>query len=263
MTVEATSTEYLPGTAWNWRHFLAVFFAGLMGAVVGALLVTAFDLDLDSVVTNLGVLFGFQVLGYLAAMAYLSTRVGTGNWATDYGLCFKASNLWGIPGGLALQIVVGLALAPLVSWLGGDDPPQQEVGEIIADATGASSTVLVFIAVVIFAPLVEELLYRGMLLSWLRRVMPAWGAVAISALVFAGVHLLDPNAWLVVPGLFLIGLALGYVALRTGSLGLPIMLHAGVNFTAMLLALFGDEVVERLEEMQEQLETLAAFVGLG
>ena len=106
MTVEATSTEYLPGTAWNWRHFLAVFFAGLMGAVVGALLVTAFDLDLDSVVTNLGVLFGFQVLGYLAAMAYLSTRVGTGNWATDYGLCFKASNLWGIPGGLALQIVV-------------------------------------------------------------------------------------------------------------------------------------------------------------
>ena len=263
MTVEATSTEYLPGTAWNWRHFLAVFFAGLMGAVFGALLVTAFDLDLDSVLTNLGVLFGFQVLGYLAAMAYLSTRVGTGNWATDYGLRFKASNLWGIPGGLALQIVVGLALAPLVSWLGGDDPPQQEVGEIIADATGAGSTVLVFVAVVVFAPLVEELLYRGMLLSWLRRVMPAWGAVAISALVFAGVHLLDPNAWLVVPGLFLIGLALGYVALRTGSLGLPIMLHAGVNLTAMLLALFGDEVVDRLEEMQEQLETLAALVGLG
>ena len=263
MTAAATSTGYLPGTAWNWRHFFAVFFAGLMGAIVGAVLVAAFGMDVDSVWTNLGLLFGFQVLGYLAAMAYLSSRLGTGNWATDYGLRFKASNLWGIPGGLVLQIVVALALAPLVSWLGGDDPPQQEVGEMIADATGTGSTVLIFIAVVVFAPLVEELLYRGMLLSWLRRVMPAWGAVAISALVFAGVHLLDPNAWLVVPGLFLIGVALGYVALRTGSLGLPIMLHAGVNLTAMLLALFGDEIVERLEEMQEQLETLAAFVGLG
>lgn len=263
MTTEATSTGYLPGTAWNWRHFLAVFFAGLLGAIFGAVLVAAFGMDIDSVWTNLGVLFGFQVLAYLAAMAYLSSRLGTGNWATDYGLRFTASNLWGIPGGLVLQIVVGLALAPLVSWLGGDDPPQQEVGEIIADATGTGSTVLIFIAVVVFAPLVEELLYRGMLLSWLRRVMPAWGAVAISALVFAGVHLLDPNAWLVVPGLFLIGVALGYVALRTGSIGLPIMLHAGVNLTAVLLALFGDEIVERLEEMQEQLETLAGFIGLG
>jgi membrane protease YdiL (CAAX protease family) len=263
MTAEATATGYLPGTAWNWRHFLAVFFAGLMGAVVGAVLATAFDLDIDSEWTNLGVLFGFQVLGYLAALYYLSARFGTGNWATDYGLRFTASNLWGIPGGLALQIVVGLALAPLVQWLGGDDPPQQQVGEIIADATGVGSTVLIFIAVVVFAPLVEELLYRGLLLSWLRRVMPAWGAVAISALIFAGVHLLDPDAWLVVPGLFLIGLALGYFALRTGSLGLPIMLHAGVNFTAMLLGLYGDEVVERLEEMQEQLETLAALIGLG
>ncbi len=263
MTAEAITTDYLPGTNWNWRHFLAVFFAGLAGAVIGAVLVAAFDMDLDSVWTNLGVLFGFQVLGYLAAMAYFSARVGTGSWAADYGLRFRASNLWGIPGGLGLQIVVGLALAPLVSWLGGDDPPQQAVGEIIADATGVRATALIFVAVVIFAPLVEELLYRGILLSWLRRVMPAWGAVAISALVFAGVHLLDPNAWLVVPGLFLIGLVLGYFALRTGSLGLPIMLHAGVNLTAMLLALFGDEVVARLEEMQEQLETLAAFVGLG
>jgi hypothetical protein len=41
------------------------------------------------------------------------------------------------------------------------------------------------------------------------------------------------------------------------------MLHAGINLTAVLLALYGDDLVDRLEEMQEQLETLAGLVGLG
>ena len=263
MTAETATTAYLPGTVWNWRQFLFVFGAGLIGAVIGAIVVTAFGMDVNSEWTNLGVLFGFQVAGYLVALAYLSARQGSGSWATDYGLRFKPSNLWGLPGGIALQVAVGLLLAPLVAWLGGDDPPQQQVGEIIEDASGAGSTVLIVVAVVIFAPLVEELLYRGLLLSWLQRVMPVWGAISISALVFAGVHLLDPNAWLVVPGLFLIGMALGYAALRTGSLGLPIMLHAGINLTAVLLALYGDDLVDRLDEMQEQLETLAGLVGLG
>ena len=36
MKAAATSTGYLPGTAWDWRHFLAVFFAGRVLRILAA-----------------------------------------------------------------------------------------------------------------------------------------------------------------------------------------------------------------------------------
>jgi membrane protease YdiL (CAAX protease family) len=64
-------------------------------------------------------------------------------------------------------------------------------------------------------------------------------AIAVTAAAFAAIHLLDPNAVLVVPGLFLIGLVLGYLALAGGNLSRPILAHAGVNLTAAVLLFFG------------------------
>jgi membrane protease YdiL (CAAX protease family) len=67
--------------------------------------------------------------------------------------------------------------------------------------------------------------------------MSANSAIAISAAVFAGIHLIDPNALFVVPGLFVIGLVLGYQALKTGRIGLAVMTHAGVNLLAAVALL--------------------------
>jgi membrane protease YdiL (CAAX protease family) len=66
--------------------------------------------------------------------------------------------------------------------------------------------------------------------------------VIVSASVFAGIHLIDPDAIYVVPGLFVIGLVLGYQALHTGRLGLSIMTHAGVNLLAAIALLLDLEV---------------------
>jgi membrane protease YdiL (CAAX protease family) len=77
------------------------------------------------------------------------------------------------------------------------------------------------------------------LLSRLRRSMSASSAILVSAAVFAAIHLIDPNARFVVPGLFVIGIVLGYQALRTGRVGLCIATHAGVNLVAAIGLLFG------------------------
>jgi membrane protease YdiL (CAAX protease family) len=40
----------------------------------------------------------------------------------------------------------------------------------------------------VFGPFVEELFFRGVLYSWIRERMPAATAIALSSLIFAGLH---------------------------------------------------------------------------
>ncbi len=76
--------------------------------------------------------------------------------------------------------------------------------------------------VVILAPVVEELIFRGVIFSGFQRMYPAFWAIFLSALLFAFFHL---NPWQLGPT-FLLGLLLGFVRLRTGSLLAAIFTHA-------------------------------------
>jgi membrane protease YdiL (CAAX protease family) len=85
---------------------------------------------------------------------------------------------------------------------------------------------------VIVAPILEELVFRGILLPWLRRLMGAWPAIVLSSAIFAIAHF---NAWPAPIALFVLALFLGYLAHRTTSLVSSIALHA--TFNAANLAL--------------------------
>jgi membrane protease YdiL (CAAX protease family) len=87
-------------------------------------------------------------------------------------------------------------------------------------------------------PLVEELLFRGVLLSaLLRRLRTAW-AVLASAVLFALVHLPELHwLWYALPNLALLGVALAWLRLRSGSLWPAVIAHACNNLLAMV-ALF-------------------------
>ena len=77
----------------------------------------------------------------------------------------------------------------------------------------------------------EELLNRGYYLQNLVDGLNLPCAVLLSSLIFASIHLLNPNftltAWV---GLILAGLFLAYGYMRTRQLWLPIGLHIGWNF---------------------------------
>ena len=76
--------------------------------------------------------------------------------------------------------------------------------------------------VVVLAPIVEELIFRGVIFSGFQRIYPSFWAVFFSAILFSCFHL---NPWQLVPT-FLLGLLLGFVRLRTGSLLAAIFTHA-------------------------------------
>ena len=89
-----------------------------------------------------------------------------------------------------------------------------------------------FLVVAIFAPIFEEWLCRGMVLrGLLTKIKPVW-AIVISALFFAVIH---ANPWQALNA-FLIGLVMGYVYYKTGSLILTMIIHFINNGTSVILS---------------------------
>ena len=236
--------SYLPASVWTFGDAAALFIGGVIGSIIAIVLATAVNgnTELETVplliISSLG-----QAAVTFGLLIYMSRSRGTGNWDLDFGFRFEPSDWRGILYGIGLQIGVTIAvLLPLAYLLGLEDPPQQDVADIAGDASSIGGRIAVLIVLVVIAPVTEELLFRGVLLSRLTRAMSPRSAVVVSAIVFAGIHLIDPDAAFVAVGLFVIGLVLGWQALHTGRLGLAIMTHAGVNLLAAVALLLDFDV---------------------
>jgi membrane protease YdiL (CAAX protease family) len=83
----------------------------------------------------------------------------------------------------------------------------------------------------IAAPLMEEVLFRGLIQTSLSQGLLAgrrWTAIIITAIFFGSVHM-DVSAPEALPLLTVLGISLGYIYERTGRLWAPIVLHASFN----------------------------------
>jgi membrane protease YdiL (CAAX protease family) len=189
---------------------------------------------------------GSQVPASLAGLAvqtttaviYLSfaARRGVGSLRDDFGLRLSWRDSGWFVVGLGLAFLAGIGIAPIVDagHLNQAGQSSQSVVRVFQSAHGYEAAAFV-VAVLVVAPLGEELLFRGALLRALVRRTNPTAAVAISALVFALVHVaLDPGAGFAVPALFFLGLVSGDRALRTGDLSESFFLHAGFNLLAVL-----------------------------
>ncbi|MEA2024391.1 MAG: CPBP family intramembrane glutamic endopeptidase [Actinomycetota bacterium] len=253
-------SDYLQEVEWSLPQVLYVFLGGIIGAFIstaGVLVWQGSELNILTFVAS----FAGQAGGNLIVMWILSIRSGTGNFCRDYGLTIEIGHWWGIPAGFGLQIAVVILTAPLLRMLFPEGAPQQGVAEITEGTTTVLEGTMIVLMVGVAAPVVEEILFRGMLLSRLLRSMSSIWAVVVQALVFSGIHLLDPNAIAALPGLFAIGVVLGFAALRSRNLSLPILIHAGVNLTAAVLLIFGGGIAEWLEEVSQP-EIVQAFLSL-
>ena len=142
---------------------------------------------------------------------------------------------------IPMNVAVGLALAALgfsigatflyafvVDQLGVEalQPPQVEP-EVIFPGIGILLTLQ---ALAIVTPITEEALFRGFVLPGLLNHMGTGPAIVATALVFSALHL-EPGT--MVP-IFLTGLVLGWLRVKTGSLWPCIAAHAGQNVLALM-----------------------------
>lgn len=180
-----------------------------------------------------------QNAGIVVALVVISRRKGRGTLGRDFGFVWPFDRLrpvavfgW-LAAGAGLAIVSQLVLAP-ITWLADLDEPAQEVSKALERAGGVPK-VLFALAVVLVAPPVEELLFRGALLRSLQRRWSAAVAVFVSAVLFAGVHVIgDLGSGYVVPGLLVLGLVSGYQATKRGDLVRSVLLHMGFNLLAAI-----------------------------
>lgn len=126
--------------------------------------------------------------------------------------------------------IVASALAPLLHL------PNQSAAEAfgISRSWGASTVALFLLAGVVVAPAAEELVFRGLLVPWLRRWMGDNQVMVWSSLAFAVGHLYYGASVIIT---LVYGVVLAWARLRTGSVRVGIALHMALNAIATFGAL--------------------------
>jgi len=108
--------------------------------------------------------------------------------------------------------------------------PEQTTVSDFRNLSGAGQIAASMIMAVLVFPLLEELFFRGFLLTFLKRYTSAWGAIILSGFVFAVAHLSIGAA----VQLWVLGIILGLAYQNTGSLLVPIAIHGCWNLMTAL-----------------------------
>jgi uncharacterized protein len=212
--------------------------AFVIGQLASALIIGASGAeDLDNVpIPTLFAGVAATWIAYLVGMWAASRRSGSGDFVEDYRVRFATIDLLGLPIGVLTQLVLVPLLYLPLSGLWPDTFSEDRLSEnaekLVDRATGASMVLLVLM-VCLFAPVVEELVFRGLLQGSLAARFDQVVALVVTAAWFAVIHF-RPVEY---PGLFLFGLVAGAGLMFTGRLGLPILAHLAFNVTGLLLAL--------------------------
>ncbi len=215
---------------WGLGDFLLAWFVGVIGATVAVVpfAIGPFANGNGTIpVTGLVASLLGQSAATLAFLEFISRRKGRGSLINDFGLVLHARDALWILVGLGTSLGLGLALLP-ISRLAGSGSGQEVVKEF--QRSQGAVRVLLAIGVVVVAPVMEELVYRGLLLrSLLRRTTPAC-AIFVSGTIFGLAHVvLDPGAYTALPALVAVGVISAVLAVRSGQLSRSIFFHAGFN----------------------------------
>lgn len=121
------------------------------------------------------------------------------------------------------------ALAWLVNWLWPVEP-----GEFIDALVGVRHLGL-FVTMVLVAPVVEELVFRGYFFqAWRNSFLGLWGTLLLTSMLFSLIHA-GQYPLLMMAMLFSFSLILGLAREKTGSVYVPMAMHAANNLLAFIL----------------------------
>ena len=150
-------------------------------------------------------------------------RLKTPNWKSFLIIPFIA---------ISAQIIVSI-ISQLINII---FPFPEKYMEALANLYKMNETPWkVFLAIALLPGICEELLFRGFLIRFFEKYSVRW-AVVISAILFAAYHL-DPFRFIPV---LLLGLLLGYLAVRSGSIYSSMLSHLINNGMAFVLVTFSN-----------------------
>ncbi len=166
-------------------------------------------------------------LGDLGLSLHEPTHWKTGLWAT----------LLGIPVLFAVS-----SLVALITNLMGIQTPEiaHKMLVTISETRDVVTLILLLTSAIIFAPFLEEFIFRGFLHQAIRDVISVdtpWLNIMLCSAIFAGIHI-SAAQWQTLPALFILGGILGWMYEKTASLWPCIILHACFNSLNIAIVLF-------------------------
>ena len=235
----ANHAWYVPGVG----GMFALLGWFLVGNLLSRLLVVLFGLFVPTEILTVYSPLVVYPVSFIPAMMF-AARKSRMNSLFEPGYKLNSSNFGPFKGWSIALITAALALATMITAdlpnylnfkLTTSVPALKEfydsVSALLKQMTGGpfwSS----FLLTAIFAPIFEEWLCRGMVLrGLLTKMKPGW-AIVISALFFAFIHM---NPWQALNA-FIIGVVMGYVYFRTGSLWLTMLMHFVNNGLAVVFS---------------------------
>ena len=187
-------------------------------------------------VAALSVFYAIQIVALVLMARYRGVKL------IDAMRMGRVDTSWGSKAVSAAYVVGLLVLTRIGAWVYGVsaqglgwDPPVRW-NSSLTDIFGPDSIGLglAIVMVVLVGPVIEEMVFRGVLLPAFDARVGRWVALSISSALFAGYHF---NAWLLVPT-FVLGFAAGWLALRRESLWPAIALHSLYNVVPVAMAFY-------------------------
>lgn len=214
---------------------------GAVGSVIVAIVFAAISSD-HQVANSPWYLLISQLalwVGFVGAVIIASRKNGTKSLVRDYGLSWPGKRdawkgfLAGLVGRACPTLLILLAVLAFKGTGSSNTASPQILGTTPAGTTG---WVIVVLLTVIGAPIVEELLFRGLIQGAFTRRVGAVPAIFVTALIFSSAHILGEG--LLAPiVLFPTAVILGYLRYRTGHLAAGMVAHATFNASLFLLLL--------------------------
>jgi len=219
----------IPAGRWSPIHVLYACFLVIGFLIVESVIIAAFDPEFE----GRGSLFALQAmvaLTLIAVAVWFAARKRTLTAGLrDLGLRGFAGSALGIT---ALAFVGYIVLAAIYGSI--VEPEQEDITRDLGLDEGGLAAIAGGFLVVVAAPLSEEIFFRGFMYGGLRRRLAPWSAALVSGLVFGMLHFTGGGTITVVPPLLVLGVLLALLYERTGSLWLPIILHAVNNGLALI-----------------------------
>jgi membrane protease YdiL (CAAX protease family) len=157
------------------------------------------------------------------------------NFRSTIGVTFLRRDVAvGIPLGIASQLILVNAVNWPLTRLFPDAFSFDEVSKRASDLVDVAQggwIILLGLVVIVGAPIVEEIVYRGVVQPGL---VASWGrtvGIVTTAALFAAIHL-QPVEF---PGLFAFALVLGWARHSTARIGMSIITHMAFNATGLAL----------------------------
>ncbi len=185
-----------------------------------------------------------QFAAYLLVIIYMVSLV------RSRGRPFWPTLRWRWPGAAWFGwLALGVALALIVQGVSVllPIPKSLPIDRYFRDTTGAYMMAAFGMT---FAPLVEELFFRGFMYPAVARRLGMAASVVITSVLFALIHTSQlANAWAPLLLLFLVGVVLTSVRARLFSVGASFLIHVGYNGTLFTLLYIASDHFRHLERV--------------